>query len=141
MKEGDSVAMTGPLGTFTIRPSRGAMIWVATGTGIAPFRSMWMADRLTRGVTLIYGARYETGLLYHDEWKSAKLDFRPTLSRPPDGWTGRTGHVQSHVVEAIGESRDVDVYICGLKAMVNDVRAKLKQMGFDRKQIVYEKYD
>jgi CDP-4-dehydro-6-deoxyglucose reductase len=43
--------------------------------------------------------------------------------------------------EAIGDRRDVDVYICGLKAMVDDVRAMLKGMGFDRKQIIYEKYD
>ena len=34
-----------------------------------------------------------------------------------------------------------DVYICGLKEMVDDVRALLKQKGFDRKQIIYEKYD
>jgi CDP-4-dehydro-6-deoxyglucose reductase len=43
--------------------------------------------------------------------------------------------------EAIGERRDLEIYICGLKAMVDDVRARLKQMGFDRKQIIYEKYD
>ena len=44
-------------------------------------------------------------------------------------------------MEAIGDRRDLDVYICGLKAMVDDVRAILKAMGFDRKQIIFEKYD
>jgi CDP-4-dehydro-6-deoxyglucose reductase len=44
-------------------------------------------------------------------------------------------------MEAIGERRDLDIYICGLKAMVDDVRAILKAMGFDRKQIIFEKYD
>ena len=34
----------------------------------------------------------------------------------------------------------VEVYICGLKAMVDDVRERLKANGFDRKQIVFEKY-
>jgi len=33
------------------------------------------------------------------------------------------------------------VYICGLKAMVDDVRSRLKSAGLDRKQIIYEKYD
>jgi ferredoxin-NADP reductase len=33
------------------------------------------------------------------------------------------------------------VYICGLKAMVDDVRRLLKARGFDRKRLVYEKYD
>ena len=49
--------------------------------------------------------------------------------------------MQEHLVEAIGERRDLDVFLCGLKLMVDSVRAILKQMGFDRKQIFYEKYD
>jgi CDP-4-dehydro-6-deoxyglucose reductase len=50
--------------------------------------------------------------------------------------------VQAHVDEALAHHAAVpDVYICGLKEMVDDVRALLKQKGFDRKQIIYEKYD
>jgi CDP-4-dehydro-6-deoxyglucose reductase len=45
------------------------------------------------------------------------------------------------VLEALGDRRDVDVYICGLREMVDDVRAQLKAIGLDRKRIVYEKYD
>jgi len=44
-------------------------------------------------------------------------------------------------LEVIGDRRDLDIYICGLKAMVDDVRAKLKTLGFDRKQVIFEKYD
>ena len=49
--------------------------------------------------------------------------------------------MQTHLLEAIGNRRDLDVFICGLKAMVDDVRAILKELGFDRKQIIFEKYD
>jgi CDP-4-dehydro-6-deoxyglucose reductase len=49
--------------------------------------------------------------------------------------------VQAHLAEATSERRDIDVYLCGLKPMVDDVRLILKGMGFDRKQIRYEKYD
>ena len=49
--------------------------------------------------------------------------------------------VQTHLIEAIGDRRDLDVYICGLKLMVDDVRAILKGLTFDRKQIIWEKYD
>jgi CDP-4-dehydro-6-deoxyglucose reductase len=49
--------------------------------------------------------------------------------------------VQAHLEEALAGRRDIDVYLCGLKAMVDDVRATLKRQGFDRKQILYEKYD
>jgi CDP-4-dehydro-6-deoxyglucose reductase len=44
-------------------------------------------------------------------------------------------------VEALGDRRDVDVYICGLREMVDDMRAKLKAIGLDRKRIIYERYD
>jgi CDP-4-dehydro-6-deoxyglucose reductase len=49
--------------------------------------------------------------------------------------------VQKHLVEALGGRTDVNVFICGLKAMVDDVRAILKSSGFERKRIIYEKYD
>jgi NAD(P)H-flavin reductase len=96
--------------------------------------------------TLVFGVRHEQGLLYRGELESlareySNFSFRPTLTRPVPEWSGRTGRVQSHVLEAIGDRRDLDVYICGLKEMVNDVRALLKDNGLDRKRIVYEKYD
>ena len=56
-------------------------------------------------------------------------------------WSGRQGHVQAHLAEAIEDRRNLDFYLCGLKEMVDDVRALLKSLGFDRKQIFYEKYD
>ena len=49
--------------------------------------------------------------------------------------------VQQHFSEAIGPRRDIDVYICGLHQMVDEVRAQLRSMGFDRKKTIYEKYD
>jgi CDP-4-dehydro-6-deoxyglucose reductase, E3 len=52
-----------------------------------------------------------------------------------------TGRVQSHTLEALGDRRDMDIYICGLKEMVNDVRGLLKEKGVDRKRVIYERYD
>lgn len=146
---GEEVDCQGPYGAFIFRRPLSDSILVATGTGIAPFRSM-MLDRLPqerdRQFTLIFGVRHEYGLLYRDEWQAMaetypNFDFRPTLTRPGAEWKGRTGRVQGHVLEALGDRRDVDVYICGLKEMVNDVRSLLKERGVDRKRIVYERYD
>ena len=49
--------------------------------------------------------------------------------------------MQTHLDEALGGRTDIDIYLCGLRPMVDDVRQILKGMGFDRKQIRYEKYD
>lgn len=149
MESGESVSMQGPLGTFFWRRPVGSSILVATGTGIAPFRGMLQEELSSDNeahITLILGARYQQGLLYREEFeelaaKHPRFRFWPTVTRPDDQWKGRTGRVQPHLLEALDGRTEGHVYICGLKEMVDDVRAKLKGMGFDRKQIVYEKYD
>lgn len=145
---GGAVEMRLPMGTFTLHHPDREAVFVATGTGIAPFRSMLMAhlNDSSPDVTLIFGTRYEHGLLYRPEFdEMARLHpqfhFLPVLSRPEPGWTGRTGRVQPHLKDLLKDHRNVDIYLCGLKEMVNETRAMLKEMGFDRKQIFYEKYD
>ena len=149
MKPGDSVEMGAPLGFFTIRNPAKEAVFIATGTGIAPFRAMapgYLTHPEAKQLTLLFGVRHERNIYYREEFEALAgehPDFRfwPTLSRAEASWQGRTGHVQSHLLEVIGDRRDLDIYICGLKAMVDDVRAILKAMGFDRKQIIFEKYD
>ncbi len=148
LRPGDELEVSKPLGYFTLRNPGREAVFVATGTGIAPFRSMLRAHvpEYTSPFTLIFGTRYESSLMYHEEFeKLAALHphfrYLPVLSRPGDEWRGLTGHVQAHMLEAIGDRRDLDVYLCGLKAMVDDARGRLKDIGLDRKQIVFEKYD
>ena len=146
LRPGDSISMRPPLGTFTIRnPNRDA-VFVGTGTGVAPFRSILRSPLESESVTLLLGSRYESNLLYRSEFEQLaarcpQFQFWPTLSRPEPSWQGRRGHVQAHLDEAIRGRTDLDFYLCGLKQMVDDVRSVLKRQGFDRKQIFYEKYD
>jgi len=148
MSPGDEIEMTAPLGTFVMREPARDSILIATGTGITPFRSILQAylPKSSPEFTLLFGVRHESHILYREElegWASQhpQLHFWPTLSRPGSDWTGRSGHVQAHLEEAIRGRRDIDFYLCGMKQMVDDVRGTLKGMGFDRKQIRYEKYD
>jgi CDP-4-dehydro-6-deoxyglucose reductase len=147
MRPGDAIEMTAPLGTFVLRQPRDSIL-IATGTGITPFRS-YLQAYLPMGspkFTLLFGVRYESHLLYHAELEAMaqrhqQFDFWPTLTRPTEMWTGRTGRVQAHLEAAIAGRPDIDFYLCGMKEMVDQVRGMLKEMGFDRKQIRYEKYD
>lgn len=148
LKPGAEIEFGAPLGYFTLRsPSRDAL-FVATGTGVAPFRSIVQSHLpdLKSQVSLLFGTRYEEAILYRTEFEelSHKLDnfhYWPTLTRAGMAWQGRTGRVQTHLDEALAGRTDIDIYLCGLKEMVDDVRAQLKRMGYDRKQIIYEKYD
>lgn len=153
LKPGDEVEFNEPLGYFTLRHPGHRAVFIATGTGVAPFRSM-LLDHLPRThpeVTLLFGVRYAEGLLYREEFEKLaqqypSFRFLPTVTRPDSGWKGRTGRVQSHLDEALAlktpeEIDTIEVYICGLREMVDEVRAVLKQRGLNRKQIIYEKYD
>jgi len=152
MKPGDRMEMRQPLGLFVMRQPPRDSIFIATGTGIAPFRSILQAhlNASSPPFTLLFGVRYESHLLYRSEFEELaqrypQFRFWPTLTRPEAGWNGRQGRVQAHLAEAIGaigERRgEVDFYLCGLKEMVDEVRGILKSQGYERKQIFYEKYD
>lgn len=145
---GAEIEVGPPLGYFTLRnPVRDAL-FIATGTGIAPFRSMVLSHLGSLGtqVSLLFGTRHEEAILYRAEFDKltrqfANFSYWPTLTRAAPTWHGRTGRVQTHLDEAIAGRTDLDIYLCGLKEMVDDVRSRLKEKGYDRKQIIYEKYD
>lgn len=153
LQPGAEIDFTGPHGFFVVhRPIEHDAVFVATGTGIAPIRGMLeelfaSGAELDHDVWLLFGVRHRETILYREEFERLaaehpRFHFLPTLSQPPADWPGERGHVQEQLRARFAERRDLDVYICGLKAMVDDVRRILKQeFGLDRRQIHYEKYD
>lgn len=148
LNPGAELDFTTPLGYFTLRRRDRDALMIATGTGVAPFRSILHTElhQITGRVTLLFGTRYQESVLYAQEWQDLELRypyfrFWPTLTRAKPEWSGRSGRVQAHLDEALAGRTDMDVYLCGLKEMVDDTRRLLKERGFDRKQIIFEKYD
>jgi ferredoxin-NADP reductase len=152
LDEGAKVTFQGPFGDFILRPPIGDTVFVATGTGIAPFRSMlhWLLadeDRHQgREFWLLFGARREQDIYYREEFErmageNSNFHFLPTLSRGAEEWKGLRGYVQEHLAEIIGSRTDMHAYICGLDKMVKANREMLKSLGWDRATVRYEKYD
>jgi NAD(P)H-flavin reductase len=153
IEPGTVVRINGPHGSFVVpQPVEQDLVFIATGTGIAPIRGMLeeifnARAELAHNVTLIFGVRHPETILYRSEFESlaarnARFRFLPTLSRPPADWKGKTGYVQEHLRKVFAGRKDFKAYICGLKVMVDEVRFILKQeFRLDRKQIRFEKYD
>ena len=149
LQQGAELDFKGPYGNFVFRDPVADSIFVATGTGVGPFRSMLMAQLphdSQNQFTLVFGVRHEHGILYREQFQQlerehANFKFLPSVSRPQPDWNGLSGHVQPHVMQLIGDRRDVDIYICGMKEMVDDLRNQLKAAGMDRRRIIFEKYD
>ena len=152
LEPGAEVPFQGPFGNFILRPPMRDTLFIATGTGIAPFRSMlhWvLADQSRhqgRQLWLLFGSRTEKDIYYHDEFLKLAADhlnfhYLPTLSRGGPDWSGLRGYVQEHVPGIVGQRTDMHAYICGLKKMITTNRDLLKGLGWDRKSIIYEAYD
>ena len=138
LKEGDETRFTGPAGNFYLHddPDRDRL-FVATGTGIAPIRSILLelCERgLQRSVSLYWGLRTEKDVYYQDELQrlandNLKFRFLTTLSRPGDGWKGKIGRVTWYVAEEIQSVNNLAVYLCGNSGMLKDVTDILKTKG------------
>ena len=138
LKEGDHTQFKGPTGAFYLRDDATRdPLFVATGTGIAPIRSM-LLDRLGRppsgAVTLYWGLRSERDLYYQDELEAlarrhANFSFLTTLSRPAASCQGPTGRVTRLVDERIASVANLAVYLCGNSGMIKDVSALINRRG------------
>jgi ferredoxin-NADP reductase len=154
---GETASFHGPHGLFVLKPEVEDVIFVATGTGVAPFRGMvqhlFGADGTGqqrhngRQVWLVYGTRYPEDVYYQQEFEQLAAEhpnfhYIATLSRGPETWTGSRGYVQEHVRQIVGTRKDMHVYICGLNEMVSSVRKLLvEECGWDKKHVIYERYD
>ncbi len=149
LKEGDKLTIQGPLGRFTPRtPLPQSIIYVSTGTGIAPFRSMihtLLAQNAPCEIWNIFGNRYDEDILYKEEFEALAAKYPRfknvfTVSRPKT-WKGETQYVQFMLKKYIPDPKDKHVYICGLTSMINEVQKTALEMGFTKEQIFFEKYD
>jgi NAD(P)H-flavin reductase len=148
---GTKLQSVAPLGRFIVQePLQLDTVFVATGTGVAPFVSHLghiFANNLDDGhdIHLVFGTRYSYELIYHDlflKWEREHPNFRyySTISRPetPD-WKGRVGYVQKIIQNEIKDFGSKQVLICGLNNMVEDVQKLCTQLGFAL--VRFEKWD
>jgi len=155
LQPGAVLQATGPQGFFE-RPAGVPSLFVATGTGVTPLRSMLLAA-LAAGasepMTLLLGVRHEEDLLYRAELEALaaahpNLSVHYTLSRPHEGWQGLSGYVQLHIpalwasLQERSGGAPPHLFLCGLERMVKVVRDLMrKQLSVPREQLHSERFD
>jgi CDP-4-dehydro-6-deoxyglucose reductase, E3 len=129
MKEKDILRFEGPLGTFFLREdSDKPMIFVASGTGFAPIKSIIehaFHAGVQRPMTLYWGGRRPQDLYLGElagRWQQEhdNFTFIPVLSDTlaEDNWSGRTGFVHRAVMEDFPDLSAYQVYACGAPIVV-----------------------
>jgi CDP-4-dehydro-6-deoxyglucose reductase len=136
----DLLRLEGPLGTFCLRgASTTNLVFMATGTGIAPVKAMLealsAAPETLRGkcIYVYWGGRTEQDLYWQPDFPSLGLTYRPVLSRADTQWPGATGYVQQAVLAESLDLADTSVYACGSEAMIHAARELLTQAGLPLK--------
>lgn len=146
LKIGDTLTFKGADGTFVL-PENSAkkIIMIATGTGIAPFRSMiGMLSQMENAtkIQLIFGTRTADGILYKNEWtelaqKNNNFEFSVALSRADEPNTIR-GYV--HEIYTKNFDSEAHYLLCGWQNMIDEAVANLKKMGLSEANLHYELY-
>ena len=162
-KPGDKIMLSGPSGKQFILPENPGdynYVFLATGTGIAPFRGMvidLMRKRSPTGteneVALISGCPYRTDLLYKalfDELDDKHYNFHylKAISREDPRPDGTKPYVQYSLIDQkelllpVLRKENTLIYVCGLKGMETGIFQILGLMGlFDYMQIDDELID
>jgi len=159
---GEEVKMTGPSGKVMLLPESAPstdVIMVATGTGIAPYRSFirrLFTEKTPYGADfkglawLFLGVANSDALLYDDDWQKVlkeypnnfKVDY--ALSREATNAKGGKMYIQDKVEEYAEEIFDrldkgAHIYFCGLKGMMPGIQEMLAYVCKSKK-LDYDEY-
>ena len=148
LKVGESLKGHVPFGDFVYKTkSDKHVIFIATGTGIAPFRSMVFSkvfnDNKPLSAKILFGARDAQDLFYADEMVPVLgKGYVETLSRPIGNWAGFKGRVTDWLREnsASIDWKNTEFYLCGNGAMIDEVKSILTTHEVDKTAIHQEVY-
>ena len=136
LRPGDLLRLSEPGGTFigTQKPA----LWIATGTGIAPFYSM-LRSGLGHNKILLHGVRYATQFYFNTEWEKelGVCYHRFCSGQNPEGIVH--GHV-NQFFDQLHEPFPSRVYICGQATMCVEIRDLLIAKGVHFGNIIVEIY-
>jgi ferredoxin--NADP+ reductase len=154
-KVGDPINIKGPKGRFLLQPDGHTCLFVASGTGLAPFISMIETLRgrgEQRDVVLLHGVSYDHDLAWRDQLEALAgsggfpLRYAGTVSRPQHcpGWTGLTGRVEAIVSDQLDAQaltpENATIYLCGNPDMITAVDEIATARGFAPEQVRKELY-
>ncbi len=156
LKEGDKINVVAPVGDFHVKDTDAAMICVAGGSGMAPFKSIFNSmihdgSIKNREVWYFFGARTTKDIFYLEwlrelEKKYEKFHFIPALSEPQDGdgWDGETGLITDVMDKYLNADNLKDAekegYLCGSPGMLDACMVVMRNNGMEEERIFFDKF-
>ncbi len=148
LKIGEKVKFSGPAGLFTFKENEKPKIFLATGTGIAPIRSMLLTHfhgRKEKSI-LMWGLRKKEDIYLEKELKKISKEntfqYYICLSREEASLKEPylKGRIQNNLEKIKPYVKTADFYICGGRDAVEDLKNKLLDLGTPRENLHFEKF-
>lgn len=135
---GSEIKVQGVMGGFLIPPDfcEKKFLFVATGTGIAPFHSM-VTGLPDLDYQLYHGVRFASECYARQDFEDSR--YHACLSQENGDARDHTGRVTT-VLRGASIPHGTHCYLCGSCDMIYEVFALLQQRGFSRDQIHTETY-
>lgn len=147
---GTSVQVVAPLGQFVVKddPEVEQLIFVASGSGIAPIKSM-ITDLLQikndkRAVTLFWCMRHDSELFWLDFFSDLQKSFPqfifvPVISQPSANWQLSTGHVTDYL-QQLEKVDKTQFYLCGNPQLIESAKQILANKNVPQTRIITEQF-
>jgi benzoate/toluate 1,2-dioxygenase reductase component len=147
-KPGDALSLTGPMGSFYLRDVTRPLLFLAGGTGLAPFLAMLEVLEKTgssKPIHLIYGVTNDADLVEVDKLAAFAGSIPgftfATVVADAESSHERKGYVTHHLPDSALNGGDVDLYLCGPPPMVDAVRSYLIEKGVKPANFYFEKFN
>jgi predicted ferric reductase len=149
---GTRVYLDGPHGVFSMdRRQAPGYVFIAGGVGVTPLYSMVLTMREredVRPVTLFYASATWDDAVFREELAGLSetmpnLRVVHVLDRPPEGWTGESGHITPDTLRRHlpPQYRRYEYLICGSAPMMDAMEEALTEVGVPFRQISTERFD
>ena len=136
LQPGDEIWVSEPGGSFIGTPD--AAVWIATGTGIAPFYSM-LRSGMGANKVLLHGVRRADQFYFNEEWQAALGEDYHRFCSGEDAEGATRGRINQYIeLHELPNSRKY--YLCGQATMCVEVRDLLISKGIPFTSIVVEIY-
>ncbi len=137
LKAGDKVEIHGPFGRFWLdskKRNSHQHVFIASGTGIAPFHSM-VKSHPGIDYQIIHGVRFANEAYEREDYEAERY-FLCTSRDTAGDYLGRlTGYLQE-----ANFKKNTCFYLCGNSDMIFDAMEILKEKGFNRDDVTVEVY-
>jgi len=147
-RPGDALTLTGPIGSFYLRDVTRPLLFLAGGTGLAPFLAMLESLRhkeTGQPIHMIYGVTNDADLVELDKLAAFAVAIPGftyvTVVADPASTHERKGYVTHHLPDAALHGGNLDLYLCGPPPMVDAVRGTLAERGVKPANFHFEKFN